>query len=730
MSVPSPLFDRAVSLHRQGQFDAADALYREILAIDPNHVEALHLAGMLAMRSGDMDAGIVLFERAVAADPTHSTALLSLARALTQAGRGEVALRTYQRVLELAPDFAPAYYELGNACLLCKQPEAALAHYDRLLALEPGHAAGWSNRGNALQDLERHREALESYERALSLQPGNASAFFNRGNVLRALDQRQAALASYDRALQLDSRLADAHYGRGVLLRALGRTQEALLALERAVALKPRFVDALVNQVGTLDDLGRRGEVGPPLEQLLQVDPDYDGALGRLLLCRLETGDWSDWVRHAARIDSGLLAGQRLIDPFQALAACASAAVQLRAAELHAASAAPGATALLAPRHSRKPGKIRLAYVSADFREHALSFLMAGVFEHHDRETFETLAISLLPREPSAMGARVAAAFDRFIEVWGRSDEEIASLLRELDVDIAVDLMGHTARSQPGIFARRAAPVQVNYLGFPGTMGSPAIDYLVADSFLVPHELARYYTEAIVHLPECFQANDDRCAIGPTPTRASVGLPENVRVLCCFNSSFKLNPPVFEAWMRILRAIPDSVLWLLGENASLQGNLRREAAARGVDPGRLVFSGKCSYEAHLGRLGLADLFLDTTPYNAGATASDALRVGVPVLTWAGEPLASRMAGSLLRTVGLEELITWNAGDYVSKAIDLLSRPGRLAELRAALAVNLRNTPLFDTARFCRYLESAYIGMHERALRGETPRGIAVPLEGA
>jgi predicted O-linked N-acetylglucosamine transferase (SPINDLY family) len=271
--------------------------------------------------------------------------------------------------------------------------------------------------------------------------------------------------------------------------------------------------------------------------------------------------------------------------------------------------------------------------------------------------------------------------------------------------------------------------VQVNYLGFPGTLGSAAIDYLVADSFLVPPELAPHYSENIVYLPECFQANDDRCLIGPTPTRAAVGLPESRPVLCCFNSDFKLNPDVFDAWMHILRDAPGSVLWLVGESAAVQGNLRREAAARGVEPDRLVFSGKCAYESHLGRLALADLFLDTTPYNAGATASDALRVGVPVLTWAGEPLASRMAGSLLRTVGLDELVTWNAAEYVRKALDLLSRPERLAELRARLAANLRDTPLFNTARFCRHLEAAYVGMHGRALRGGRPQSFAVPIEG-
>jgi protein O-GlcNAc transferase len=694
MNAPSQIFDRAVSLHREGRFEAAGALYREVLAADPSHVEALHFAGALAMRSGDMDGGIALFERAVRANSVHPAALLSLARALTQSGRREAALSTYERVVALGPDFAQAHYELGNACMIFNEPEAALARYDRFLTLEPRHAAGWSNRGNAL----------------------------------RALEQMEGALASYDRALLLDSRLAEAHYGRGVALRALRRNQEALLALERAVALRPRFVDALAVQVSTLDELGRRADVGPALEQLLQVAPDFDCALGRLLLCGLESADWHDYAQSVARIDSGLSAGRRLIDSFAALAACTSAVGQLRAAELHAAALAPGAIVPLAPRQSRKPGKIRLAYVSADFREHAASFLMAGVWESHDRGKFETFAISLIPREPSAIGARVAAAFDHFIEVWGRSDAEIASVLRELGIDVAVDLMGYTTRAQPGIFARRAAPVQVNYLGFPGTLGSPTIDYLLADSFLVPPELTRYYSEAIVHLPECFQANDDRCAIGPTPTRASVGLPEGAQVLCCFNSSFKINPPVFNAWMRILRDTPDSVLWLVDGSVAFRENLRREAAARGVDPGRLVFSGKCSYEAHLGRLGLADLFLDTTPYNAGATASDALRVGVPVLTWAGEPLASRMAGSLLRTVGLPELIAWNAADYVHKALDLLSRPHALAELRARLAANLSGCELFNTTRLCRHLEAAYTGMHERAMRGVPAESFAVPAD--
>jgi predicted O-linked N-acetylglucosamine transferase (SPINDLY family) len=373
-------------------------------------------------------------------------------------------------------------------------------------------------------------------------------------------------------------------------------------------------------------------------------------------------------------------------------------------------------------RHDR----IRVAYVSADFRVHAVSHLLAGVFERHDRRRFDTFAISLRPEEPSALGQRVKAAFSRFIDVSERSDRDAAELLRALEIDIAVDLTGFTDGLRPQILARRPAPIQVNYLGFPGTMGASYMDYILADAFVIPPAQAQYFSECVVYLPECFQANDDQRAISGGATRAGAALPEGAFVFCCFNNSHKLNPVMFDIWMRLLDRVPGSVLWLLSAGEAVGRNLRAEAAKRGVDPGRLVFAPRLPYAEHLGRLELADLFLDTLPFNAGATASDALWAGLPVLTCAGEAFAARMAGSILRAVGLPELITHGLADYEARALELAQQPRTLRTLRQTLSDNRRGAPVFDTDRRRRSLESAYVEMWQRHERGQERESFAVP----
>jgi predicted O-linked N-acetylglucosamine transferase (SPINDLY family) len=341
--------------------------------------------------------------------------------------------------------------------------------------------------------------------------------------------------------------------------------------------------------------------------------------------------------------------------------------------------------------------------------------LLVGVFEAHDRTRFETIAISLRPSDESAMRRRVVAAFDRFIDATRMRDVEVSALMRELEVDIAVDLTGYTGDNRTDIFAQRPAPVQVNYLGFPGGMGAEYIDYILADAFVIPDAARPHYAEQVVHLPHCFQANDDQREIAEfTPSRAEAGLPETGFVFCAFNNVYKLNPPMFDIWMRLLRAVPDSVLWLAADAPNVRKNLAAEAMRRGVEPERLVFSPRIAYPEHLARMRLADLFLDTLPFNAGTTASDALWAGLPVLTCAGEAFAARMAGSLLNAVGLPELITHDLAEYEALALELATSPARLAEIKTRLAANRLSAPLFDTKLFCRNLESAYQQMWEKS----------------
>ena len=639
------------------------------------------------------------------------------------AGELHRALEEYRRLLALEPRSVPGWYNQGNAQQRLEQFDAALQSYDEAIRLNPKIAELHNARGVTLRSLGRGAEALRAFERAIELRPGSVDALVNYGNALLEAARPQAALECFDRAAAADPNCLEPHCNRGNALSELRRYTEALESYDRALQIEPNSPQVLANRATALQELSRPRELIDCLEHLWRVAPHYDYALGRLLQARLEICAWDDYPQQLARMTIDLEAGSRVIHPFSMLAAIDSRALQLRAARLHAASVEAAAArdplpaVLPAGRRDLDAGdKVRIAYVSADFREHAASYLMAGVFEQHDRSRFEIIAISLTPAQDSPMGRRVVAAFDRFVDVSQRTDAQIVDFMRELEIDIAVDLMGYTLKARPGVFARRAAPVQVTYLGYPGTLGAPFIDYILADEFVIPRDQAQHYAERVVYLPDCFQANDDRCVVGPRPTRAAAGLPDEGLVLCCFNSSFKFNPPVFEIWMRVLRAAPQSTLWLLADRQETRENLLREAAAKGIDPSRLVFAEKLPYADHLGRLALADLFLDTTPYNAGTTASDALRTGVPVLTCAGKSFAARMAGSLLRTVGLPDLITHDLADYERKALELVRLPQQLVSSRATLARNLVGSPLFDTARFCRHLETAYLRMRERVLQ--------------
>ena len=722
---PTVLLHLARALTQAGRRDAAVAAYDRALAAKPHFAEAHFELGNAFMVFQQPERALACYERLLTLDPAHAVGWSNRGNALQGLGRLDQAVESYDRALALRADVALTHYNRANALRALEQFAAALESYARALELNPRLAEAHNNRGLTLRAQTQNDEAaLAAFDRAIALKPRFVAALIERGNVLRDTQRPEAALESYDRALAVEPECVEALCNRGGVLVDLKRYPGALETYDRALALKPESADILVARATMLEEMSLHEDAAACLERLLQVSPQHDYALGRLLQARLNHCAWEEHSELLARVTTELAAERRVAHPFLALVSMPSAALQLRAAQLYAPDGKAAVTRSAA-KTSPSRSKLRLAYVSADFREHAASALLAGVFEHHDRNLFETIAISLRPPHDSPMGRRVHAAFDRFVDVSQSTDADVVALMREMEIDVAVDLMGYTHYGRPDLFARRAAPVQVSYLGHPGTLGAPYIDYILADEFLIPQESAAHYTERVVYLPECFQANDDRCVVGPRMTRPEAGLPREGLVFCCFNTSFKLNPAIFAIWMRLLRAVPNSTLWLLADPGATQQNLLREAAARGVGASRLVFAEKLPYAQHLGRLGLADMFLDTFPYNAGATASDALRTGVPVLTCAGEPLASRMAGSLLTTVGLPELITHTLEEYERKALELTQQPRLLEALRARLAGNLRKTPLFDTARFCQHLEAAYLQMHERVIRGEGPVSFAV-----
>jgi predicted O-linked N-acetylglucosamine transferase (SPINDLY family) len=631
--------------------------------------------------------------------------LLQKAQELLGVGRLAEAIQQYSALIEHRPDFAEGYYKRGNAHNRLGRWAAALADYDRAIALDPQYAYAFCNRGTVLERLERWGEALSSYDRALELNPGDAFAYYNRAGVLRELQRFEEAVASYDQAIGLNGGYVQAYVNRGHLLLRLSRHAQAAASYGKAIELCACPTQATAaGQTATL----------PPEQKYL---------LGLKRQALMTICDWDGMDAEVQRIAAGLRQGLPVTLPFAALAMLDDPPLQRAAAESWIREESPPDHSLGPIARRPRSSKIRVGYFSADFHSHPVAYLTAGLFEQHDRSKYHLTAFSLGLKTNDAMQTRISNAFDRFLHVRERSDVEIASLARELHIDIAINLNGITEQSRTRIFALRAAPIQVSYLGYAGTMGAPFMDYLIADGFVVPRAYQRDYCEQIVYLPGSFMPFDSSYRIAAREfTREELGLPPKGCVLCCFNNSFKLTPEVFAVWMRILSRHPDSVLWLSHTNtAAAVANLRNAASRSGVDERRLVFADRFdSLPEHLARLRAADLFLDTFPYNAHATAVDALCAGVPVLTRAGKSFASRVAASLLRTVGLPELITRSLFEYEELATRLVANPERLRQMRATLAKNRPTASLFDTAQYVTKLEAAYEAIYDRYLSGTEP----------
>jgi protein O-GlcNAc transferase len=654
------------------------------------------------------------------------SSLFEQAAALHQAGQAGEAERLCLGILAASPDDFAASQLLGVIHFQQGRPADALNFFDRAAALRPGFAI-LSNRGAALQMLNRFEEALASYDQALALQPGNAVLLYNRGRALQDLGRFDEALASYDGALRSDANFVGALNNRGNTLRSLKRYPEALASYDRALAVQPGYAEAHYNRGNMQWSVnGNYGAAVRDLEQAVALDPNYDNALGELLYLRMHGGDWRDFEALRGQVNAGVRAGRRVVQPFHYQAVSDSPADLQACSVIFTNHYFPPAPPLATAR-PRAGGKIRLGYVAGEFREHATAWLMAGLFESHDRAKFELVAFDNGWDDGSAMRARLAVAFDDIIDISRLSNRAAAEKICAGKIDILVNLNGYVGLHRMGVFAQRPAPVQVNYLGFPATTGAPYMDYILADRILIPQSEEKFFTEKTVILPDSYQVNDSKRALpGAVPGRAACGLPQKGFVFCSFNSSYKLTPEIFALWMNILKAMPGSVLWLLENNPEFASHLRRAAAAAGVAAERLIFAPMIPLDQHLARMQLADLFLDLLPCGGHTTASDALWAGVPLLTCRGGALPGRVAASLLNAVGLAELVTENLNDYQALALRLAGDPALLAGLRQKLARNRLTMPLFDTARSRLHIEAAYTTMWEIFQRGEASRAFAVP----
>ncbi len=597
----------AITLHRQGMLNEAEKIYHDILSMEPNQIDALHLTGLLNSQRGD-----------------------------------------YLRAIDF---------------------------YNKTLSYDPKFSGAYHNRAIALNSLGKHTQSIDSFTKALTLDPRNA----------------------------------DTHYNLGSVLSTQNKHEDAIKHFKLAIKYKPNFIDAYNRLDIEFNRLNRPEEASIYLKKAIKIDPENSRTLTTLALTTRIMCEWSHFDDFSTEI-SMLANTTDSIEPFYLFPWCDDPRVQFQCAKNHTQSAIlPGISPINAVPDSIDK-RIRIGYISRDFRNHVVAQMTIELFELHNREKFEVFGFALGEHDNSEMRKHLVNAFDHFIEVGHLSDEEVAILIAENNIHILVDLNGYSMGAHPRILAMRPAPVQVNYLGYIGTMGADFIDYIIVDDFSVPENLQPYFTETLVHLP-CYMANDKRRAVShETPSRTDAGLPDKGFVFCCFNTSYKITPKIFDIWMNCLVQVPESVLWLMRENAAVEKNLRNEAQARGIDPQRLVFAPRTSAANHLARQRLADLFLDTLPVNAGATACDALWVGLPLLTCPGNTFISRMAGGLLHAAGLPELVVNSLEAYEALAIQLAMEPGRLQSLKNRLVANRDTCLLFNSDKFRDNIETAFINM--------------------
>jgi predicted O-linked N-acetylglucosamine transferase (SPINDLY family) len=710
--------NRGLALVELTRYEAALESYRLALVLKPDFGDAHRNCGTALLILARYESAATSYRAAIGCAGGDAVAHKGLGDALRELKEFRGALASYDNAIACRGDYAQAHH--GRALTLGElgQYEAAVASFDRAVALNPQDPETYYDRGNALRELGRNAAAVSSYDEAIARDARHFRACNNRGLVLAALRRYEDAVASYDRAIAASADYAAAHSNRGAALCALGRYELAAASYARAITLDPDNAAAHNNLGNALRELKQYEAAIASYDRAIALDSKFKPVHGECLHTKMQICDWREWHGEVSQLIAGIERNEPVANPFFLLAASDSPEAQRKAAEIWVRDQYPADRRLASPPRRPASERIRLGYFSADFHDHATMHLMAGLFEEHDRAKFDIKLVSFGVPSDDPVRHRLLTACEHIIDVRTKSDHEAALLARDLGIDIAIDLKGFTEDHRLGIFAARAAPLQVSYLGYPGTTGASYIDYLLADRTLVPPDSLSHYSEKVAYLPHSYQVNDRHRRIAEmTYDRESVGLPAAGFVFCCLNNTYKITPDTFSSWVRILRAVPGSVLWLFAQHAGTIENLRREARQRGIEPERLVFAKRVPAPEHLARLRVADLFIDTWPCNAHTTASDALWAGLPVLTCAGRSFAGRVAASLLTALDLPELVTGSPEEYEGLAVALATDPSRLGALKSKLAHARLTKPLFDTRLFARHLESAYRSMMERHRAG-------------
>lgn len=725
----TPQLYEAYTLLQQGQPQAALRILRSLAGQATNDANVAFLTGIAESLTGDKESAVLTYQALLRKFPTHTGALLNMGADLYSLSKYQEALEALDMAQSKEPSNPLIALNLGNVHKALNHPDVALKYYTQALALDREYSQAWSNRGDVLCQLGRISEAMSDYQEAIRLNSKNHQAIHNLGLTYIESKQFHEGLSLIRQAIALDPFFAVAYNSLGIGLMRTKEFEAAFAAYQRAIEMAPDLPDPYFNLAETYIELREFTKAIKYYELAVARCDKPLSRIGALLHTKMKICDWKDYTSLMNHLLAGLAIEDCVVSPFTILGLPSSAALQKRCAETFSAKlypVDPQTRPWEFPVRQSSKNKIRIGYLSSDFYGHATAYLMAELFELHDRDRFEIVLFSYGAGPNDAMRSRIVNAVDAFHDVQALSDPQIAEKIRASEINILVDLKGHTQDARLGPLAHRPAPIQAHYLGYPGTLGAEFIDYLIADNYLIHDEDYDNYTEKIIHLPDSYQVNDRHRKISPeTTTRSEHGLPQNAFVFCCFNNNWKITPEIFDVWMRLLRKNPTSVLWLLEDNPLAAENLMKEAHKRGIDSTRLIFAQKEPLPEHLARHQHADLFLDTPCYNAHTTASDALWAGLPVLTVRGSTFAGRVGGSLLSALNMPDMIATDLNVYETKAHEICINPELATTLRSRLKSVMATAPLFDTPKFARSLEAAYEKMMARWQQGLSPEHIRI-----
>ena len=640
-------------------------------------------------------------------------------------GRLDIAINSFKKVLHLKPDDAEAHNNMGTTQKARGDLDAAIASYKQAIKIKPDYAEAHNNMGTAQKARGDLDAAIASYKQAIKIKPDHTNAHFNMGNALKDKGDLGAAIESYRQAINIKPDYAEAHYNLGIAFADKGDLDASIESYQKAIKIKPDYVEAYYNMGNVLNDKGDLDASIDSYKQAIKIKPDYELAHSQKLHQQAMICDWTE-IEEDREIIIKLGTSEQDISPFVLMTFEDAPERNRLRSEIHAQTRLKQKPIPLPTIPTQKPKRLRVGYFSSDFRQHSVGIGISNIFASHNRERFEIYGYSFGPDDGSKIRQKIIESVDVFDDVKEMKEKDIALLARQDEIDIAIDLNGYTAKSRPGIFAYRAAPIQIHFWGSANSMGTDSIDYYIGEDLCIPKEYEHGYSESIIRLPHWFQAKYNTEAVSDLPmTRADMGLPEQGFVFCCFNNSYKISSVEFDIWMRLLSKVSGSVLWVLKSNDWMEQNLQQEAQKRGIPAERLVFAERVPHPIHLARQRLADLLLDTFNVNAGVTAGDALWVGLPIVTKLGKGLSARICGSLLKAIGMPELITETEQEYEALILDLATNPKRLSSIKRKLAGNRLSKPLFNTELFTKHLEDGYQQAYQRYFDGKNPANIYV-----